>query len=85
MSKFKLYRFQFVIKVCREPEPERSMFELAGGVAGCSVSYTVTITTTILGKPAKPKPMFPCCNKPLTVDMDECGKTVASEGDKKLN
>jgi len=71
------------LHVCREPTEGQCSFELAGGSPSCHVSYTVTMKTTILGKPntaPKPNP-FPCCKKPLPGDFDNNKSNISAVKD----
>ncbi len=54
------------LHVSHEPGVSDCSFGLAGGSPGQTVSYTVTMITTILGKPQKKRliPLPPCCTKP---------------------
>ncbi|CAE8615478.1 unnamed protein product [Polarella glacialis] len=53
------------LHVSREPEASDCSFALAGGSANASVSWTVTMVTTLAGKAERPKaPVLSCCAQP---------------------
>jgi len=60
------------LHVSREPNDEDCSFGLSGGIAGNSVSWTVTMVVTLLG--SEPKPPPPSC----------CGQENAQDPQKKV-
>mmetsp|Transcript_30624 Transcript_30624/g.55872 ORF Transcript_30624/g.55872 Transcript_30624/m.55872 type:complete len:400 (-) Transcript_30624:58-1257(-) len=68
------------LHVSREPVADDCSFLLAGGVANCAVSWTVTVAVTILGETPKQKPLLSCCGDNA---QDAQGFCCSSPHDKK--